>query len=180
MLDFLFQESLVLMKNLLCWDSEDIKNLKLNSRKVDENDPLSLETRQLLEKLMEPDFKVYNHFKNKFFKAVEQFGEFEMKKELEDLDRVNTEITEKCDFRAADNNNLRDTLMKKVKNISPWELQRIISMREKLFIALHCYAQIARLKSNTLFCSLTSFSLLLILLGESHLNKNYDGVFLKK
>ena len=78
------------MKNLLCWDSEDIKNLKLNSRKVDENDQLSLETRNLLENLMKPDFKVYNHFKNKFFKAVEQFGEFKMKKELEDLDRVNT------------------------------------------------------------------------------------------
>ena len=138
MLDFLFQESLVLMKNLLCWDSEDIKNLKLNSRKVDENDPLSLETRQLLEKLMEPDFKVYNHFKNKFFKAVEQFGEFEMKKELEDLDRVNTEITEKCDFRAADNNNLRDTLMEKVrKNINPWEHQRRISRREIPLITLH-------------------------------------------
>ena len=78
------------MKNLLCWDSEDIKNLKLNSRKVDENDQLSLETRNLLENLMKPDFKVYNHFKNKFFEAVEQFGEFKMKKELKDLDRVNT------------------------------------------------------------------------------------------
>ena len=29
-----FQESLVLMKNILCWDSNDVKNLKLNARKV--------------------------------------------------------------------------------------------------------------------------------------------------
>ena len=28
-----FQESLILMKRLLCWDFEDITNLKLNARK---------------------------------------------------------------------------------------------------------------------------------------------------
>ena len=28
-----FQASLILLKNLLCWDYEDITNLKLNSRK---------------------------------------------------------------------------------------------------------------------------------------------------
>ena len=49
------------MKNLLCWESEDIKNLKLNARKVDEDNQLKPETRKLLEKIMEPDFKVYNH-----------------------------------------------------------------------------------------------------------------------
>ena len=107
------------MKNLLCWESEDIKNLKLNSRKVDENDQISLETRKLLEKLMEPDFKVYNHFKNKFLEKVKNLGTIEMRKELADLDRVNTEITQKCDFKAADNSNLRDAFigMKKIKNV---------------------------------------------------------------
>ena len=28
-----FQESLILLKDLLCWDYEDITNLKLNARK---------------------------------------------------------------------------------------------------------------------------------------------------
>ena len=95
------------MKNLLCWETEDIKNLKLNSRVVDDNDKISPDTRRLLEKIMEPDFKVYNHFKSKFYKAVEKFGESEMRRELADLDRVNTEITKKCDFIAADNSELR-------------------------------------------------------------------------
>ena len=104
------QESLILMKNLLCWESEDIKNLKLNSRKVDESDQISLETRKLLEKLMEPDFRVYNHFKKKFFEKVQNLGDIEMREELADLDRVNTEITEKCDFKSADNSELRDAL----------------------------------------------------------------------
>ena len=30
------QESLILMKDRLCWSADDIKNLKLNARKVDE------------------------------------------------------------------------------------------------------------------------------------------------
>ena len=32
------QESLILMKDRLCWSADDIKNLKLNARKVDEVD----------------------------------------------------------------------------------------------------------------------------------------------
>ena len=103
------------MKNLLCWEPEDIKNLKLNSRKVDENDQISIETRKLLEKLMEPDFKVYNHFKDKFFNKVKDFGDVEMRKELADLDRVNTEITQKCDFKAADNSKLRNAFIEIIK-----------------------------------------------------------------
>ena len=94
------------MKNLLCWESEDIKNLKLNARKVDEANQLKPETRKLLEKIMEPDFKVYTHFKDKFWKEVINFGDLEMREELADLDRVNTEITEKCDFKEADNSKL--------------------------------------------------------------------------
>ena len=94
------------MKNMLCWESEDIKNLKLNARKFDEDKQLSPETRKLLEKIMEPDFKVYNHFKDKFWKAVVNFGDKKMTAELEDLDRVNIEITEHCDFVAADNSRL--------------------------------------------------------------------------
>ena len=31
-----FQESLILMKNQLCWSVDDIKNLKLNGRKLGE------------------------------------------------------------------------------------------------------------------------------------------------
>ena len=31
-----FKESLILMKNQLCWSFDDIKNLKLNGRKLGE------------------------------------------------------------------------------------------------------------------------------------------------
>ena len=105
------------MKNLLCWESEDIKNLKLNARKVDEDKQMSQETRILLEKILEPDFKVYNHFREKFLSAVEQFGDIAMREGIEDLDRTNTEITQKCDFKAADNRNLRDWLKQEIKAV---------------------------------------------------------------
>ena len=38
-----FEESLIPMKDILCWDTNDITNLKLNARKVDE----VLKTRKL-------------------------------------------------------------------------------------------------------------------------------------
>lgn len=101
-----FEESLVLMKNILCWDSNDVKNLKLNARKVNADKIISDETRQLLKVIMNQDYKVYNHFKEKFHQKLEEFGSSKMQKEIEELERVNNEITEKCNFEEADNKKL--------------------------------------------------------------------------
>ena len=121
------------MKNLLCWESEDIKNLKLNARKVYEDKQISQETRILLEKIMEPDFKVYNYFKDKLLKNVEQFGDIAMREGIEDLDRANTEITRKCDFKAADNRNLRDWLKQEIKVVFSPIQEGTIQIRSGLF-----------------------------------------------
>ena len=121
------------MKNLLCWESEDIKNLKLNARKVYEDEQISQETRILLEKILEPDFKVYNYFKDKLLKNVEQFGDIAMREGIEDLDRANTEITRKCDFKAADNRNLRDWLKQEIKVVFSPIQEGTIQIRLGLF-----------------------------------------------
>jgi len=94
------------MKDRLCWSADDIKNLKLNARKVDEGDEISAETRQLLEAIMAPDYEVYNHFVAKFRQQLDTFGPGRMAEQLAELERVNAEITEQCDFVEKDNNNL--------------------------------------------------------------------------
>ena len=96
------------MKNQLCWTADDIKNLKLNSRKVNEvilsnsismvdrlhyhiyllkKDEISAETRQLLEDILAPDYEVYNHFVAKFRQTLDTFTATRMEEELAELDR---------------------------------------------------------------------------------------------
>ena len=95
------------MKNQLCWTADDIKNLKLNSRKVNEvillnsisvdrlhyhihllqKDEISAETRQLLEEILAPDYKVYKHFVAKFRQMLDTFTDIRMKEEVTELDR---------------------------------------------------------------------------------------------
>ena len=55
---------------------------------------------------MAPDYEVYNHFLAKFHQQLDTFGPGRMAEELAELERVNTEITEQCDFVEKDNNNL--------------------------------------------------------------------------
>ena len=110
------------MKDLLCWDTEDIKNLKLNARKSDDGSAISPEGRKLLEKKMAPDYKVYNYFKEKFDQKLKDFGHKRMSQELEELERVNTDVTKKCEFAEEDNKNLDKDLKWLWSNIQGYKV----------------------------------------------------------
>ena len=43
---------------------------------------MSEETRDLLKEVLKPDYKLYNHFKSKFDKAVQDFGKKRMEEEI--------------------------------------------------------------------------------------------------
>ena len=122
------------MRNLLCWDIDDIKNLKLNARRENEESPLSQEGRQLLEEKMAPDYKVYNYFKAKFDEKLRNLGENNLSQELKELDRVNTEITKKCEFAKEDNKNLNSAMVWWAKNIQGYKVSQQ-SHRAVLIIA---------------------------------------------
>ena len=53
-----FQESLVLMRSILGWSLDDIKNIKINARKQTEDNALKPETRAALAAIMSPDYKM--------------------------------------------------------------------------------------------------------------------------
>ena len=101
---------------------DDIKNLKLNARREDEESTLSLEGRKLLENIMAPDYKVYNHFKAKFDQKLKDLGESRLSQELKELDRVNTEITRRCEFAKEDNKNLDRDLIWWASNIQGYKI----------------------------------------------------------
>ena len=97
-----------MLKNILCWDVDDLANLKLNARKVKNNETeISSETRALLTKIMAPDYKVYNHFKAKFDEKLREFGATEMATELAELQAANEKKTEDCNFETKDNSKLK-------------------------------------------------------------------------
>ena len=110
------------MKDLLCWDMEDIKNLKLNARKSDDGSSISPEGRKLLEKKMAPDYKVYNYFKEKFDQKLRGFGHKRMSRELEELERVNKEVTKRCEFAEEENKNLDKDLKWLWSNIQGYKV----------------------------------------------------------
>ena len=55
---------------------------------------------------MEPDYKVYNHFKSKFEKEVGKFGNTRMKTEIARLHDANEKRTKECNFKSRDNSQL--------------------------------------------------------------------------
>ena len=60
-----FSESMVLLKELLCWDYADMTSLKLNSQKSSTKSNISSQARQNLMNWMSADYELYNHFKAK-------------------------------------------------------------------------------------------------------------------
>ena len=73
---------MILLKDLLCWDYQDVVNFKLNSRKESKKIHLSDEARAALKKYLAADYKLYNYFKSKFEEKLQKFGEHKMSHEL--------------------------------------------------------------------------------------------------
>lgn len=78
-----FNESLVLLKNLFCWDTQDVMYFKHNKRKAD--DRLSRELRERLHRYNAADVRLYNHFKAKLEAMIDAFGRDRMRQEVASL-----------------------------------------------------------------------------------------------
>ncbi|KAL3199157.1 hypothetical protein MRX96_014121 [Rhipicephalus microplus] len=75
-------ESLVLLRHLLCWELDDIITFKLNARQVDFRRLLSNELAAELRALNTVDALLYQHFTQLFEQRVEAFGRKRMQEEL--------------------------------------------------------------------------------------------------
>ncbi|XP_030005698.1 galactosylceramide sulfotransferase [Sphaeramia orbicularis] len=91
-----FEESLILLKDTLCWTLEDVLYFKLNVRKSSSVSPLSLELRAKAMKWNGADWRLYRHFNATFWDKVEAFGQERMKREVNELRRRNGEMKDLC------------------------------------------------------------------------------------
>ena len=107
-IDFIsrFDESMILMKDLLCWDYEDIVNFKLNARKESKKVDLSDEARSELRKYLASDYRLYDHFQKIFQQKLNKFGKSRMEQELRILRHANLNMKTKCGLEAADNDHI--------------------------------------------------------------------------
>ena len=69
-----FDESMILLKDLLCWDNTDLLHLKLN-RAPNKKSRITEEARKSLSAYLEADIRLYDYFYKKFEQKVQAFGE---------------------------------------------------------------------------------------------------------
>ncbi|KAM4719707.1 galactosylceramide sulfotransferase [Anableps anableps] len=91
-----FEESLILLKDLLCWSMEDILYFKLNVRKASSVSRLDLETKAKVLQWNWADWKLYEHFNATFWERVEAYGRERMEQDVNELRRRNAEMRAIC------------------------------------------------------------------------------------
>lgn len=101
-----FDQSMVLLKNLLCWDYRDVTSLKLNARKASSKSQLSSKAKSELKRWLWGDYVLYNHFRAKFEQKVDTFGRQRMQHEMEILRHANDQMKQTCAPRTVDNQEL--------------------------------------------------------------------------
>lgn len=75
-------ESLVLLKDLLCWETDDVVLFRLNARQSEYRSPLSPQLADKIRLLNGADSLLYEHFAQRFDLQVREFGEQRMAVEL--------------------------------------------------------------------------------------------------
>lgn len=112
-----FEESLILLKDMMCWTMEDILYFKLNMRKNSTVSRLSSDLKAKARRWNGADWKLYQHFNATFWARVEAFGRERMKEEVEELRRRSAEMKGICieDGEAVEARNIQD------KRFLPWQ-----------------------------------------------------------
>lgn len=89
-------ESLILMKDLLCWSIEDVIVFKHNSRQEMFRIALQEHDRNNVRRINHADQLLYVHFRTKFDLKVVAFGEDRMKREVQLLQKKTRDLYAKC------------------------------------------------------------------------------------
>ncbi|XP_054709248.1 galactose-3-O-sulfotransferase 4-like [Uloborus diversus] len=80
-----FDESMILLRHLLCWEMDDVVSFTLNARMENYKKNLTVEAIKNLKEWNWGDQLLYDHFLQKFEKAVKEFGKEKMELEVQEL-----------------------------------------------------------------------------------------------
>ncbi|NWU67783.1 G3ST2 sulfotransferase, partial [Pterocles burchelli] len=92
-----FDESMILLKHVLCWDLDDVIYFKLNSRSQDTVQTLTSESREQIKVWCSLDWELYLHFNQTFWRTIEEtIGLEDLEKEVNHLRTRQEELMETC------------------------------------------------------------------------------------
>lgn len=101
----LFDESLILLKHMLCWSMEDILYLVHNRRMMDaEKTPYYNETSEKIREYNQADQMLYDYFLRKLNDAIDKFGRERMAQEVEELKTWNKVWYDHCVGKISESN----------------------------------------------------------------------------
>ncbi|XP_037803071.1 galactosylceramide sulfotransferase-like [Penaeus monodon] len=91
-----FDESLVLLKHLMCWNTEDVAYVNAKIRRPTYRVELSEAQKNRLRQLNRQDVLLYKFFSKIFEEKVKAFGEERMQREVEELRQANARLIDDC------------------------------------------------------------------------------------
>jgi len=91
-----FDESLIMMKHLLCWDWDDIVYIKFKMRTDDSKAEVNPDLAKKIKDWNNADFQLYDHFNKTFWRRVDAFGRERMDIELESFRTEQKKAEELC------------------------------------------------------------------------------------
>ncbi|XP_030838132.1 galactosylceramide sulfotransferase [Strongylocentrotus purpuratus] len=101
-----FDESLILLKDLMCWDFSDIIYLKLNAREqIHKTSPY---TANKIEKWNYGDMQLYQYFNDSFWKRVEAYGRTRIEQDVRTLRDLNARLMDRCVEEATNADDIED------------------------------------------------------------------------
>lgn len=112
-----FDESLVLLKDLLCWQLEDVLYFKLNARKGSTVSRLTPELYEQATAWNLIDAKLYRYFNATFWRKVEAYGRERMARDVAELQRENEKMTSIC----IDGGHAVDASAIQESSMQPWQ-----------------------------------------------------------
>ena len=105
-----FDESMVLLKDLLCWNTSDVTSFKQNARQSGKKTQLSSEAKVKLQDWLKGDQMLYDYFNKKFDDKVKHLGSRLVEAEVENLRSITDSIKKHCSASAEKSSDLRGVL----------------------------------------------------------------------
>ncbi|XP_020642085.2 galactose-3-O-sulfotransferase 2 [Pogona vitticeps] len=108
-----FDESMILLKDILCWDLDDVVYFKMNARSLDTVQTMNPESKEKVKEWCALDWMLYVHFNNTFWNKIQERMDLKtLYKEVEFLRKRQKELMETCLLKETDGTKIKDKHMK--------------------------------------------------------------------
>lgn len=109
-----FDESMILLKNTLCWDLDDVVYFKMNTRSLDSVQTLTPESKEKVKEWCALDWELFKHFNNTFWIKIRKIMSLSsLYREVKLLQKRQQELMEMCllEETAIDKSRIKDKKM---------------------------------------------------------------------